>query len=177
MIIWFMPFILEGIWLLLIGWIAIKVWLELRKDKLNDPQLRAINNYGLVYELLTKREYLNALQEIQDRGRLSSNDNDIMYWLSAKCKMGLGLYQSAIDDCNEALRYNSSLMLVYLERAIAYYHLGEYDQALSSLEYVERRNASLPELAFYRALIYDKLNDERSVAEMERAAKLAKLNT
>jgi tetratricopeptide (TPR) repeat protein len=172
-----MPFILESIWLLLIGWIAIKVWIDLRKDKLNDPQLRAMNNYGLVYELLTKREYLKALHEIQDRQKDIPHDRDIAYWLSAKCKMGLGLYSSAVEDCNEALRYNSGFTLVYLERAIAHYHLTEYDNALISLEYVERRNSTLPELAFYRALVYDKLNDERSVSEMERAAKLAKLNT
>jgi tetratricopeptide (TPR) repeat protein len=87
------------------------------------------------------------------------------------------LYKSAVDDCNEALRYNSVFTLAYLERAIAYYHLSEYDNALLSLEYVERRNSTLPELAFYRALIYDRLNDERSVATMELASKLARLNT
>jgi tetratricopeptide (TPR) repeat protein len=172
------PFILESLWLVFFGWLAYKVHCELRKERFNDPQVRAMRQLGHVYEYLTHRRYLEALKAVTEAINKEQCEMDVAYWLRAKAYMGLGFYWKAIDDCNEALKYNSHFTLAYLERAIAYYHLHHYEDALNSLEYVERLNTRLPELSFYRSLIYEGIGDQvRADQELEKAAVLARLNT
>lgn len=81
-------------------------------------------------------------------------------------------FRDAAKMMQQACSINSSLLDLYLYRAICYRELKEYDMANEMLDYVDTVNEDMAETHYVRHLIYSDLNDERAEYELSKAKSL-----
>ena len=81
-------------------------------------------------------------------------------------------FRDAAKMMQQACSINSSLLDLYLYRAICYRELKEYDMANEMLDYVDTVNEDMAETHYVRHLIYRDLNDDRAEFELNKAKSL-----
>jgi len=94
-----------------------------------------MDHYHLGDQLLIDNDYNGAINEynksLQDETMLK---NSLIYSHRAAALIKLQKYTQAIQDCNKALSFDSSLEPVYLRKGHACFELEEYESALKSFE-------------------------------------------
>lgn len=85
-------------------------------------------------------------------------------WGPAEYNLGLVIsveknYTEAVDLFNAALKHDPSLTGAYLFRGIAYYNLGDFHHALTSLSTFARWQSADPNVHYYLAGCYSALGD------------------
>jgi predicted Zn-dependent protease len=133
-----MPFILEGFWLLYKLWFGAFVLLRAKQEKFSDPQLVALKYYGVGYQALTDKRWLDALEALTLALHQKTPSPETGHWLRGQTWLALGNPERCIQDCDEALRhclYNSH---VYYLKAQALYAQGELAAAQEMCHYALR---------------------------------------
>lgn len=90
-------------------------------------------------------------------------------WGPAEYNLGLVIsveknYAEAVDLFNAALKHDPSLTGAYLFRGIAYYNLGDFHHALTSLGTFAKRQPADPNVHYYLAGCYSALGDYSNAA-------------
>ena len=91
------------------------------------------------------------------------------HWGPAEYNLGLVIsvekrYAEAVDLFNRALRDDASLTGAYLFRGIAYYNLGDFQAALSSLKIFAKAQPADPNVHYYLAGCYSALEEYAEAA-------------
>lgn len=166
-----MPFILEGIWLLLKLWFTGYIIAENRRQKFSDPQLRAIKEHGVGYQALQDGRLADALEAFTQAIHQNKPGKDIAHWLRAETRYKLGSYQLAIEDCEASLSIQINNSQVYHLRAKCLFQLTDYAKAFQNTEYALRLNQANPEVFILQANCLAELGKATEATEQKALAK------
>lgn len=88
------------------------------------------------YNTLLKMErYREAVLDMNDYEHLMLNDlTDYFYYLREQAEMKCRMFQQAVDDIDRAVRMNPNEAIYHAERAVVYYRIGEFAEALKAAE-------------------------------------------
>lgn len=141
-----MPLLIECFWLIGILFTSITVFIQVKKLKFRDPQVRAIQHFGTMYDLVKNGNYFEAIKESNLSEVSNHPDLDIAFWLRAIAFNKLEIPEAALQETEYALSLELNNPGVYLERAKALLALGNYTGAKHALEYTKRLNPYWPGL-------------------------------
>lgn len=133
------------------------------------PALMARANTKLAME-----RYREAVIDLNEYEKLMRNElNANFYYLREQAEMKGRLYQQAIDDIDRAIRMEPKEPLYHAERAVVYYTIGEFAEAIKS---AQKATELAPDYTDgYRILgicqIYNK-EREKGIANLQKAADL-----
>lgn len=169
---------LEGLWSIAFVYTLLRMRDEIRKIEWNDPQVRALRDFGPGAELLHNQEHKQALVYFTKQIHAKCNSMDVAYWLRATARLGLHQYELAIEDCEQGIARNLYLTGTYRIRGLAYYALADWDRALENLEYAARLGDVHPEVYALRAdILYRKGQTLLAQKAQEKANQLLVKNT
>jgi len=124
--------------------------------------------WSLGYVYLRRNEYSKALEAAEDSIRISPNYAD-GYGLLALISNGLGQPGKALEYAQRGMRLNPYYTWDYLFNVgFAHYLLGDYEQAIESLEKGQARNENAIPLKLALAASYvhvDRIDDSQWVVE------------
>jgi tetratricopeptide (TPR) repeat protein len=141
-----MPLLIECFWLIGILFTSITVIIQVKKLKFRDPQVRAIQHFGTMYDLVKNEKYFEVIKE-SNLSEVSNHPHiDIAFWLRAIAYNNLEIPEAALQETESALSLELNNPGVYLERAKALLALGNYTGAKHALEYTKRLNPYWPGL-------------------------------
>ena len=126
---------------------------------------------------LSKKEYEKSLDHAL--AIISQNARDVYYYAAlfykGFCLKQLGREEEAKEAFTSAASIyrvqtieNPAAVDIYLYRAMTYKELGDYENALSTLDFISDLGVDLAEAHLVRAEVYE-LTDKAVLAEMERA--------
>jgi len=141
-----MPLLIECFWLIGILFTSITVIIQVKKLKFRDPQVRAIQHFATMYDLVKNEKYFEVIKE-SNLSEVSNHPHiDIAFWLRAIAYNNLEIPEAALHETESALSLELNNPGVYLERAKALLALGNYTGAKHALEYTKRLNPYWPGL-------------------------------
>ena len=85
--------------------------------------------------LLEMERYREAVLDMNEYEHLMLNDlTDYFYYLREQAEMKCRMFQQAVDDIDRAVRMNPNEAIYHAERAVVYYRIGEFAEALKAAE-------------------------------------------
>lgn len=111
-------------------------------------------------------------------GKIRNADLCKNYTNRALIYLELGEYESVVDDCTEAQKYNPFYITLYLARAEAYTKLGKYEDALADTEYIIRVAPKVSDGFHARGVVYMSMGKYKSaVSDFNTAIENEPLNS
>jgi adenylate cyclase len=91
------------------------------------------------------RQFEQAKSDVQQAMRLSPRDPALSQWhnFTADAEIGLGNFDTAIDECNKAIDGGYRVFYSYLNLAVAHAFKGDLDEAKAALAEARRINPKL----------------------------------
>ena len=85
--------------------------------------------------LLEMGRYRDAIADLNEYEHLMSNElTAYFYYRREQAEMKCRMYQQAVDDIDRAIRMEPEEPLYHAERAVVYFRIGEFAEALSSAQ-------------------------------------------
>ena len=95
------------------------------------------------------------------------------YYRREQAEMQCRMFQQAINDINKAIRMEPKEPLYHAERAVVYYRIGEFAEALSSAKKSAELNPEFGDAYRLMGICQLKLNRrEEGLAHLKKAAEL-----
>lgn len=96
-------------------------------------------------DLLEALDQLRKFIELAEKQKFSQELISKIHLLKGQLQLEFGLYGDAIVSLTEAIAKTPSLKEAYLERATAYFELGQYDRAIE--DYLKQKETTRPQLS------------------------------
>lgn len=138
------------------------------------PQAAAQSLMSRANTLLQLKRYKEAIIDLNAYERLMSNDlNANFYYIREQAEMKSRMYQQAMDDIDRAIRMAPTEPLYHAERAVIFYRIGEFEEAIKSCQNAIKLAPQYADA--YRIMgicqVYNKKREE-GMANLQKAATL-----
>lgn len=138
------------------------------------PQAAAQSLMSRANTLLQLKRYKEAIIDLNAYERLMSNDlNAKFYYIREQAEMKSRMYQQAMDDIDRAIRMAPTEPLYHAERAVIFYRIGEFEEAIKSCQNAIKLAPQYADA--YRIMgicqVYNKKREE-GMANLQKAATL-----
>lgn len=124
--------------------------------------------------LLALGRYRDAILDLNEYEHLMGDElTAYFYYRREQAEMQCRMFQQAVDDIDRAIRMEPKEPLYHAERAVVYYHIGEFAEALSSAKKSAELNPEFGDAYRLMGICQLKLNRrEEGLAHLKKAAEL-----
>ena len=124
--------------------------------------------------LLALGRYRDAILDLNEYEHLMGDElTAYFYYRREQAEMQCRMFQQAVDDIDRAIRMEPKEPLYHAERAVAYYRIGEFAEALSSAKKSAELNPEFGDAYRLMGICQLKLNQrEEGLAHLKKAAEL-----
>lgn len=124
--------------------------------------------------LLALGRYRDAILDLNEYEHLMGDElTAYFYYRREQAEMQCRMFQQAVDDIDRAIRMEPKEPLYHAERAVAYYRIGEFAEALSSAKKSAELNPEFGDAYRLMGICQLKLNRrEEGLAHLKKAAEL-----
>ncbi len=141
--------------------------------------------YNRAYAYTRLKEYMLAIRDwselISSRNTSRFDDHGEAYIINDEgfyfcyeergwCRLRMGEYQKALDDCTESILLKQDYADSYATRGCAYYELNDYEKAESDLNRALKLNPECVNALAFRGLLYSKMKKyTKALENLEKA--------
>jgi len=124
--------------------------------------------------LLALGRYRDAILDLNEYEHLMGDElTAYFYYRREQAEMQCRMFQQAVDDIDRAIRMEPKEPLYHAERAVVYYRIGEFAEALSSAKKSAELNPEFGDAYRLMGICQLKLNRrEEGLAHLKKAAEL-----
>lgn len=124
--------------------------------------------------LLALGRYRDAILDLNEYEHLMGDElTAYFYYRREQAEMQCRMFQQAVDDIDRAIRMETKEPLYHAERAVVYYRIGEFAEALSSAKKSAELNPEFGDAYRLMGICQLKLNQrEEGLAHLKKAAEL-----
>ena len=124
--------------------------------------------------LLALGRYRDAILDLNEYEHLMGDElTAYFYYRREQAEMQCRMFQQAVDDIDRAIRMEPTDPLYHAERAVVYYRIGEFAEALSSAKKSAELNPEFGDAYRLMGICQLKLNRrEEGLAHLKKAAEL-----
>ena len=124
--------------------------------------------------LLELGRYLEAIADLNEYEHLMSNElTAYFYYRREQAEMQCRMFQQAVDDIDRAIRMEPKEPLYHAERAVVYYRLGEFEEALKSAQKSAELNPKFGDAYRLAGICQLRLNQrEKGLSNLKKAIEL-----
>lgn len=124
--------------------------------------------------LLALGRYRDAILDLNEYEHLMGDElTAYFYYRREQAEMQCRMFQQAVDDIDRAIRMEPKEPLYHTERAVVYYRIGEFAEALSSAKKSAELNPEFGDAYRLMGICQLKLNRrEEGLAHLKKAAEL-----
>ena len=126
------------------------------------------------HTLLALGRYRDAILDLNEYEHLMGDElTAYFYYRREQAEMQCRMFQQAVDDIDRAIRMEPKEPLYHAERAVVYYRIGEFAEALSSAKKSAELNPEFGDAYRLMGICQLKLNQrEEGLAHLKKAAEL-----
>ena len=124
--------------------------------------------------LLELGRYREAIADLNEYEHLMSNElTAYFYYRREQAEMQCRMFQQAVDDIDRAIRMEPKEPLYHAERAVVYYRLGEFEEALKSAQKSAELNPKFGDAYRLAGICQLRLNQrEKGLSNLKKAIEL-----
>ena len=124
--------------------------------------------------LLELGRYREAIADLNEYDHLMSNElTAYFYYRREQAEMQCRMFQQAVDDIDRAIRMEPKEPLYHAERAVVYYRLGEFEEALKSAQKSAELNPKFGDAYRLAGICQLRLNQrEKGLSNLKKAIEL-----
>ena len=124
--------------------------------------------------LLELGRYREAIADLNEYEHLMSNElTAYFYYRREQAEMQCRMFQQAVDDIDRAIRMEPKETLYHAERAVVYYRLGEFEEALKSAQKSAELNPKFGDAYRLAGICQLRLNQrEKGLSNLKKAIEL-----
>lgn len=124
--------------------------------------------------LLELGRYREAIADLNEYEHLMSNElTAYFYYRREQAEMQCRMFQQAVDDIDRAIRMEPKEPLYHAERAVVYYRLGEFEEALKSAQKSTELNPKFGDAYRLAGICQLRLNQrEKGLSNLKKAIEL-----
>lgn len=124
--------------------------------------------------LLELGRYREAIADLNEYEHLMSNElTAYFYYRREQAEMQCRMFQQAVDDIDRAIRMEPKKPLYHAERAVVYYRLGEFEEALKSAQKSAELNPKFGDAYRLAGICQLRLNQrEKGLSNLKKAIEL-----
>ena len=124
--------------------------------------------------LLELGRYREAIADLNEYEHLMSNElTAYFYYRREQAEMQCRMFQQAVDDIDRAIRMEPKEPLYHAERAVVYYRLGEFEEALKSAQKSAELNPKFGDAYRLAGICRLRLNQrEKGLSNLKKAIEL-----
>lgn len=124
--------------------------------------------------LLELGRYREAIADLNEYEHLMSNElTAYFYYRREQAEMQCRMFQQAVDDIDRAIRMDPKEPLYHAERAVVYYRLGEFEEALKSAQKSAELNPKFGDAYRLAGICQLRLNQrEKGLSNLKKAIEL-----
>ena len=124
--------------------------------------------------LLELGRYREAIADLNEYEHLMSNElTAYFYYRREQAEMQCRMFQQAVDDIDRAIRMEPKEPLYHAERAVVYYRLGEFEEALKSAQKSAELNPKFGDAYRLAGICQLRLNQrEKGLSNFKKAIEL-----
>ena len=124
--------------------------------------------------LLELGHYREAIADLNEYEHLMSNElTAYFYYRREQAEMQCRMFQQAVDDIDRAIRMEPKEPLYHAERAVVYYRLGEFEEALKSAQKSAELNPKFGDAYRLAGICQLRLNQrEKGLSNLKKAIEL-----
>ncbi len=138
------------------------------------PEPSAIMTLGYIYAAQRNDSALMMAEALLMGQKANANKEAL--FIKGLYFSGKGDKQKAISFFNDCLKQDYTFMFAYREKGIALYELGQYDEAIATLEKAVTLQNTFDEGYYWMGKCYEKQNKMKDAVESYQAALLANPN-
>lgn len=124
--------------------------------------------------LLELGRYREAIADLNEYEHLMNNElTAYFYYRREQAEMQCRMFQQAVDDIDRAIRMEPKEPLYHAERAVVYYRLGEFEEALKSAQKSAELNPKFGDAYRLAGICQLRLNQrEKGLSNLKKAIEL-----
>lgn len=124
--------------------------------------------------LLELGRYREAIADLNEYEHLMSNElTAYFYYRREQAEIQCRMFQQAVDDIDRAIRMEPKEPLYHAERAVVYYRLGEFEEALKSAQKSAELNPKFGDAYRLAGICQLRLNQrEKGLSNLKKAIEL-----
>ena len=124
--------------------------------------------------LLELGRYRESIADLKENEHLLSNGlSSYLFYRREQAEMQCRMFQQAVDDIDRAIRMEPKEPLYHAERAVVYYRLGEFEEALKSAQKSAELNPKFGDAYRLAGICQLRLNQrEKGLSNLKKAIEL-----